>query len=205
MRPLATLRKPAILSRRVLSLIVRGVAITSMAFAVAFGFLAGATSPAAHYDPYMFAIGVAALFGASCGTIGHPDFPHPPDEDRAARSRGAARRRGGSQLGNTRSAGAHLELLRGAGRRHRAPRRQRRDHLRQRRVLRACRPPARGPCWRPRLRCRLRSRANPAVSPTARRCTTRKSPRPTAHAGSPGAKSPCAPTAAAKCRASAAT
>ena len=70
MRPLATLRKPAILSRRVLSLIVRGVAITSMAFAVAFGFLAGATSPAAHYDPYMFAIGVAALFGASCGTIG---------------------------------------------------------------------------------------------------------------------------------------
>jgi PAS domain S-box-containing protein len=70
MRPHATLRKPAILSRRFLSLIVRGVAITSMAFAVAFGFLAGATSPEAHYDPYMFAIGVAALFGASCGVIG---------------------------------------------------------------------------------------------------------------------------------------
>ena len=70
MRPLATLRKPAILSRRVLSLIVRGVAITAMAFAVAFGFLAGATSPAAHYDPYMFAIGVVALFGAACGPLG---------------------------------------------------------------------------------------------------------------------------------------
>src|SRR5271169_6006989 len=70
MRPHATLRKPAILSRRLLSLIIRGVVITSMAFAVAFGFLAGATSPEAHYDPYMFAIGVAALFGASCGTIG---------------------------------------------------------------------------------------------------------------------------------------
>ena len=70
MRPHATLRKPAILSRRLFSLIVRGVVITSMAFAVAFGFLAGATSPEAHYDPYMFAIGVAALFGASCGTIG---------------------------------------------------------------------------------------------------------------------------------------
>ena len=70
MRPHATLRKPAILSRRLLSLIVRGVAITSMAFAVAFGFLAGATSPEAHYDPHMFAIGVAALFGASCGAIG---------------------------------------------------------------------------------------------------------------------------------------
>jgi PAS domain S-box-containing protein len=41
-----------------------------MSFAVAFGFLAGATSPAAHYDPYMFAIGVASLFGAACGGIG---------------------------------------------------------------------------------------------------------------------------------------
>ena len=41
-----------------------------MSFAVAFGFLAGATSPAAHYDPYMFAIGVASLFGAACGAMG---------------------------------------------------------------------------------------------------------------------------------------
>ena len=41
-----------------------------MSFAVAFGFLAGATSPAAHYDPYMFAIGVASLFGAACGALG---------------------------------------------------------------------------------------------------------------------------------------
>src|SRR5208282_4982337 len=70
MRPRATLRKPAILSRRLFSLIVRGAVITSMAFAVAFGFLAGATSPEAHYDPHMFAIGVAALFGASCGAMG---------------------------------------------------------------------------------------------------------------------------------------
>ncbi len=66
MRPRATLRKPAILTRRLFSLIV----IASMSFAVAFGFLSGATSPAAHYDPYMFAIGVASLFGASCGAIG---------------------------------------------------------------------------------------------------------------------------------------
>jgi hypothetical protein len=29
-----------------------------------------ATSPAAHYDPYMFAIGVASLFGAACGAMG---------------------------------------------------------------------------------------------------------------------------------------
>jgi PAS domain S-box-containing protein len=70
MRPRATMRKPAIVSRRVSSLIVRAVAITVMSIAVAFGFLAGATSPAAHYDPYMFAIGVAALFGAACGALG---------------------------------------------------------------------------------------------------------------------------------------
>src|SRR5208283_5118365 len=66
----ATFRKPAILSRRLLSLIVRGLVITTTAFGVAFNFLAGATSPEAHYDPHAFAIGVAALFGASCGAIG---------------------------------------------------------------------------------------------------------------------------------------
>jgi len=70
MRPRANLRKPAIVRRRLFSLIVRAAVITSMSFAVAFGFLAGATSPAAHYDPYMFAIGVASLFGASCGAMG---------------------------------------------------------------------------------------------------------------------------------------
>jgi signal transduction histidine kinase/DNA-binding response OmpR family regulator len=70
MRRRATLGKPAIITRRLFSLIVRSAVITSMAFAVAFGFLSGATSPQAHYDPYMFAIGVAALFGASCGGMG---------------------------------------------------------------------------------------------------------------------------------------
>ena len=70
MRPRATLRKPAIVSRRLSSLVVRATVITVMSFAVAFGFLAGATSPAAHYDPYMFAIGVSALFGAACGALG---------------------------------------------------------------------------------------------------------------------------------------
>jgi signal transduction histidine kinase/CheY-like chemotaxis protein len=70
MRPRANLRKPAIVRRRLVSLVVRAAIITAMSFAVAFGFLAGATSPAAHYDPYMFAIGVASLFGASCGAMG---------------------------------------------------------------------------------------------------------------------------------------
>jgi signal transduction histidine kinase/CheY-like chemotaxis protein len=52
------------------SLTIRAIAITSMSFAVAFGFLSGATSPGAHYDPHAFAIGVSALFGASCGLMG---------------------------------------------------------------------------------------------------------------------------------------
>ncbi|MGC1777325.1 MAG: ATP-binding protein [Xanthobacteraceae bacterium] len=70
MRDRASIRKPGIITRRLLSIIVRSLAITSMAFAVAFGFLSGATSPGAHYDPNSFAVGVAALFGAACGGMG---------------------------------------------------------------------------------------------------------------------------------------
>ena len=70
MRPRASFRTPAIVTRRLLLLLVRAAAITSMSFAVAFGFLAGTTANAAHYDPNSFAIGVSALFGASCGIMG---------------------------------------------------------------------------------------------------------------------------------------
>jgi signal transduction histidine kinase/CheY-like chemotaxis protein len=70
MRSRATLGKPAIFSRRLFSAIVRAAVIGSTSFAVSFGFLSGATSPQANYDPYMFAIGVSALFGAACGAIG---------------------------------------------------------------------------------------------------------------------------------------
>src|SRR5262245_31338227 len=65
---LATLRK--LLRHRTLSFIVRAVAILSMSFAAAFGFLAASQSPAANYDPHAFAIGIAGLFGAACGAIG---------------------------------------------------------------------------------------------------------------------------------------
>ena len=41
-----------------------------MSFAGAFGFLAAMRNPASHYDPHMFAIGAAALFGAACGAVG---------------------------------------------------------------------------------------------------------------------------------------
>jgi PAS domain S-box-containing protein len=70
MLPRVTLLKPAILSRRLLSLIVRAVVVTTMSFGVAFGFLSGTLSQAGHYDPNAFAVGVAALFGAACGAIG---------------------------------------------------------------------------------------------------------------------------------------
>jgi PAS domain S-box-containing protein len=65
---LAPLR--TVFSRHTLLLLVRAIVILSMSFAAAFGFLAGMRSPGAHYDPYMFAVGAAALFGAACGAIG---------------------------------------------------------------------------------------------------------------------------------------
>jgi len=70
MRRRAILRRPAILSRRLFSLIIRSLVIASMSFGVAFGFLSGATAPGAHYDPHAFAVGVSALFGAACGALG---------------------------------------------------------------------------------------------------------------------------------------
>jgi PAS domain S-box-containing protein len=70
MRPRTALRKPAVFAHRVISLVVRATAVTTMAFGVTFGFLSATTSPASHYDSQLFAIGVAALFGAACGGMG---------------------------------------------------------------------------------------------------------------------------------------
>jgi PAS domain S-box-containing protein len=70
MRPRTTLGQHAIFSRRVLLLVLRAAVLGSMSFAVGFGFLVGATSRAAHYDPHLFAIGVAWLFGGACGALG---------------------------------------------------------------------------------------------------------------------------------------
>ena len=56
--------------RDLLTIAVRALVLLTMSFGAAFGFLAGASNPGAHYDPYMFAIGVAALFGALCGGAG---------------------------------------------------------------------------------------------------------------------------------------
>ena len=205
MRPRAILRKPGIITRRLISLVVRTIAITSMSFAVAFGFLSGATSPMAHYDPNSFAIGVATLLRRRLRGDWNPHLPHPTDEGGAARARKQPRTGGRPQLGNQRSAGARQKLLRGAGRRHRAPRRQPPPSPMP--TTRSARSPdarARN-CSPPRLRFRSRSKAKCRASPTARAFTTRRSQRRKARAGSPGARSQCAPTAAAKCKASAAT
>jgi PAS domain S-box-containing protein len=70
MLPRVTLLKPAIITRRLFTLVVRAAVVTTMSFGIAFGFLSGTMSQGAHYDPNAFAIGVAALFGAACGAMG---------------------------------------------------------------------------------------------------------------------------------------
>jgi len=70
MLPRVTLLKPAIITRRLFTLAVRAVVVTTMSFGIAFGFLSGTMSQGASYDPNAFAIGVAALFGAACGAMG---------------------------------------------------------------------------------------------------------------------------------------
>jgi PAS domain S-box-containing protein len=70
MRPRTTLGQHLIFTRRILLFVVRAAVLGSMSFAVGFGFLVGATSRAAHYDPHLFAIGVAWLFGGACGALG---------------------------------------------------------------------------------------------------------------------------------------
>ncbi len=70
MLPRVTLLKPAVITRRLFTLAVRAVVVTTMSFGIAFGFLSGTMSQGAHYDPNSFAIGVAALFGAACGAMG---------------------------------------------------------------------------------------------------------------------------------------
>src|ERR1700724_2291236 len=70
MLPRVTLLKPAIITRRLFTLVVRAVVVTTMSFGIAFGFLSGTLSQGASYDPNAFAIGVAALFGAACGAMG---------------------------------------------------------------------------------------------------------------------------------------
>ncbi len=59
-----------VFSQHTLLVVVRAFVILSMSFAGAFGFLAAMRNPASHYDPHMFAIGAAALFGAACGAVG---------------------------------------------------------------------------------------------------------------------------------------
>ena len=56
-------------SRQAFRFLLRAAVILIMSFAMAFGFLAGSSSSFVNYDPYMFAVGTSALFGAACGAI----------------------------------------------------------------------------------------------------------------------------------------
>src|SRR5260370_38761082 len=55
------------LIRLALRFALRASVILSMSFGMAFGFLVGTRGPGANYDPYLFAVGTAGLFGAACG------------------------------------------------------------------------------------------------------------------------------------------
>ena len=57
-------------SRQAMRFALRAAFILTVSFAMAFGFLAGSRGPWSNYDPYLFAVGTAALFGAACGAIG---------------------------------------------------------------------------------------------------------------------------------------
>ena len=69
-RPVILRRLRLSCGRPVFTFLVRTVALLLMSFAAAFGFLAALRHPGASYDPYHFAIGTAALFGAACGALG---------------------------------------------------------------------------------------------------------------------------------------
>jgi PAS domain S-box-containing protein len=59
-----------LLNQGALAFLIRALVILSTSFGAAFGFIAMTASPASDYDPHLFAIGIAGLFGAACGALG---------------------------------------------------------------------------------------------------------------------------------------
>lgn len=60
----------SIFNWRTFRVLAHAAMILLVSFATALGFLAGARGPWTGYDPQMFAVGAAALFGAACGALG---------------------------------------------------------------------------------------------------------------------------------------
>jgi len=58
------------LGRRMVHYVFRATVIVSSSCAATFGFLSASANPAIPYDAHLFATGIAALFGAACGSIG---------------------------------------------------------------------------------------------------------------------------------------
>ena len=165
--------------RRALLFMLRAVAILSMSFGAAFGFLAAMRSPGAHYDPHTFAIGTAALFGAACGAIGLLISREPHAARRTARACRRSSRICSDRNWELRESEEHARsFLEAQGD---VIVRTDSDGLRdlcQRRLLRARRPRARGPRRRRRSICRCSNSAPRPCSPTAAAATTRRSPSP---------------------------
>jgi PAS domain S-box-containing protein len=66
----AVQRGYASLVRRTLMFAVRATVIAFMSIVGAFTYIAAIRNPAVNYDPHLFSIGIAALFGAACGALG---------------------------------------------------------------------------------------------------------------------------------------
>src|SRR5262249_51737902 len=60
----------ASLGRRLAGYVFRAGVIASASCAATFGFLSASANPARPYDAHLFSTGIAALFGAACGSIG---------------------------------------------------------------------------------------------------------------------------------------
>jgi PAS domain-containing protein len=181
MLPRITLLKPAIITRRIFSVVIRALVVTTMSFGIAFGFLSGTMSQGAHYDPNAFAIGVAALFGAACGAMG------------------LLISRIHQMKVELRRLEAHLEEASDRNWEISEAQERAKNFFEAQGDVIVRRDGGGTITYANDAFCAL------AGPPTAPACTTRRSPRRAAHAGSLGARFQCASMAAARCKASAAT
>ena len=205
MRPRTALRKPAIITRRLISLVIRATAITTMSFGVAFGFLSATTSPGSHYDPHLFADRRRCFVRRGLRRHGHHAVAHPADEGRAPSIWKVASTKPKIAIGNSRKP-------------RNAPRASS-----KRKATSSCAATAKASSPMPTIRSASSPGATApsligtcfafaieeqgettALTDGTRLHDQKISRPPTAHAGSRGAKSRCAPTATARCRASAA-
>ena len=190
-------------SLHALLFLVRAAAVLSMSFAAAFGFLA-AVSSSGSYDPHTFAIGAAALFGAACGAAGLMVSRNRQlrDELRRLQERleDLADRNWELKEAEERAKG-FTEAQGDVIVRHDGE--QRITYANDAFCALAGR--SRGDLTGTTFTLPVAEQSAIEITPDGTTSTTRRSRPPTASAGSPGARSWCAPDTAPRCRASAAT